>query len=641
MKIGFVFVLYKTPKSEIERLKREIKKLKIKNYQIYFIDNSFNNKGYAAGVNKGLKKAIKDDCHLFVVANPDISLKNLNKKNKKLFDGLRYFDILGLAIKQEGKKYYGGRIDKWRMSGGLIENKPKRRFQSSDFVSGSLMIIKKSVIDKIGFFDESYFLYYEEVDFCYRAKKVGFKIGIDRDFIYEHFEVSKENQKKDYFLFKNRFKFFLKYSNFNQKIREFIRLPKTIFEEIAKRPFYLNFFSLNFSSIINKALNFILFIILIRYFKPEDYAVYTLAWTHIGLLLPILDFGTTSYGLVNLSISDNKQISSLFSFRIILSIFTFILTNLLGYFFGYGKEILLPIMLTSFVIFANTLSGTFLILVSIANKSYLASLITMIFQTILIVSLITGVILTKKLITVFILTFILYNIYSIFNFLLLKKQVKDFKFKFDFFSWLKIGKKSIVFLMISLLAGIYSKVDVLLLNFLKGKSAVGIYSSGYRFLDALMFMVSAYNISSMPIFSNLVKEKNKKMFLDKIKKDLFLVLGISGLIAVSIFIFSPYVLPLFLKGDYKEAILPLRIIIFSLPLILMTSIALNGLYSLNKAKWVVYLFFFILLYNFFGNYIFIPIYSYLGSSFVSLIGEILNVLISFIILKKAINENFG
>ena len=47
IKIAFIFVLYKTPKEEIERLKKEVKDLKIEDYRIYFIDNSENNRGYA------------------------------------------------------------------------------------------------------------------------------------------------------------------------------------------------------------------------------------------------------------------------------------------------------------------------------------------------------------------------------------------------------------------------------------------------------------------------------------------------------------------------------------------------------------------------------------------------------------------
>jgi len=42
-----------------------------------------------------------------------------------------------------------------------------------DVVKGAYMMIRKEVFDRVGLFDESYFMYAEEMDFCYRAKKSG------------------------------------------------------------------------------------------------------------------------------------------------------------------------------------------------------------------------------------------------------------------------------------------------------------------------------------------------------------------------------------------------------------------------------------------------------------------------------------
>ena len=634
MKTAFIFVLFKTPQTEIARLKQEVKDLKFRNYQIYFIDNTNNHQGYATGVNNGLKKALKDNCELFVVANPDISLLYL--RGDILLNATRDFDIWGLAMKQENKIYYGGEIDKWRMSGGLIDKKPKFRFVSTDFVFGSLMFIKKKVIDKIGFFDESYFMYYEEADYCYRLKKAGFKVGIDSKLTYEHFEVSKDNPTKEYYLFKNRIKFLLKYGSLKQKVYELFRLPKTIFEEIKKRPFYLNFLSLNISSIVNKILHFILFLILINYFKPEEYAIYTLAWTQIGLLLPLLDFGTTSYGLIHINDSIEKKVKELFSLRFYLSLITFVLTIILAIIFHYPSSILIPIILTSFVIFANMLSGTYLILTSVKQKSYLVSIVSMIFQICLVISLIAGILITRQLMTVFVVTFVLYNLYSLINFLLVRKEVGSLSLKINLKQWSVIIKKSFVFLLISLLVGFYSKADVLILNVLKGKQAVGIYSAGYRFLDALMFIVTSYNLSSMPLFSKLAKEKKGNIFVNKIKKDVVLVFFIGLSIALGFYFLGPIILPILFKNTYFQSIQVLRIIIFALPLILLTSVFLNSLYALGKAKTVIYIFLFQLIFNVGFNYLLIPKFSFFASAYITLLGEAINTLLTFVVLRSVL-----
>jgi GT2 family glycosyltransferase len=46
-----------------------------------------------------------------------------------------------------------------------------------DWVPGAFTIIRRSVIEETGFFDEQFFLYYEEVDLCRRIKKSGWKIA--------------------------------------------------------------------------------------------------------------------------------------------------------------------------------------------------------------------------------------------------------------------------------------------------------------------------------------------------------------------------------------------------------------------------------------------------------------------------------
>ena len=230
MRIGVVIVVYKTSQKEISRLRQEVIDLEFSDLQTIIIDNTSHNKGYAYGINCGIKKAIKGKCDLFIVLNPDISLSGLN--GQSILEAGGHFDIWGLAMRQGKKIYYGGKIDKWRLSGGLITVKPAKRFFTVDFVSGSLMVIKKPVIDRIGLFDEQYFMYYEDVDYCYRAKKARFKIGIDSRLVYGHFEISKNNKSKNYWLSKSRWRFFGKFANWQQKIREIFRLPKTIVESL-------------------------------------------------------------------------------------------------------------------------------------------------------------------------------------------------------------------------------------------------------------------------------------------------------------------------------------------------------------------------------------------------------------------------
>jgi GT2 family glycosyltransferase len=45
-----------------------------------------------------------------------------------------------------------------------------------DWMYGACLIIRRSVIDRLGAFDEGFFYLYEDIDLCFRAKKLGMKI---------------------------------------------------------------------------------------------------------------------------------------------------------------------------------------------------------------------------------------------------------------------------------------------------------------------------------------------------------------------------------------------------------------------------------------------------------------------------------
>jgi len=45
-----------------------------------------------------------------------------------------------------------------------------------DYIEGACMLIRRDVIKEIGLLDEDYFFYGEDADFCYRAKKAGWKV---------------------------------------------------------------------------------------------------------------------------------------------------------------------------------------------------------------------------------------------------------------------------------------------------------------------------------------------------------------------------------------------------------------------------------------------------------------------------------
>jgi hypothetical protein len=84
-----------------------------------------------------------------------------------------------------------------------------------DHITGAVFMIKKNVLDKVGFMDDKFYFYFEETDLCYRAKQAGFKVYFIPDGRITHLGGASSNllglHKTNAMFFKSMFYFFRKY----------------------------------------------------------------------------------------------------------------------------------------------------------------------------------------------------------------------------------------------------------------------------------------------------------------------------------------------------------------------------------------------------------------------------------------------
>jgi len=81
-----------------------------------------------------------------------------------------------------------------------------------DWVGGGFMMIKREVVEEIGLFDEKFFMYWEDVDFCLRARKADFEVWYLGKIFARHFAGASSGQNKSRvnFLSEQSFKYFKK-----------------------------------------------------------------------------------------------------------------------------------------------------------------------------------------------------------------------------------------------------------------------------------------------------------------------------------------------------------------------------------------------------------------------------------------------
>jgi GT2 family glycosyltransferase len=141
--------------------------------EIHLVLNE-SNLGYAGGNNSGYKYLIKFDIPGdILILNPDVKISYNTISEMRLAMDADVGIVSARTVNSKMVPLY----DAIRLNGffqkRLISNLP---IIESDYAQGSCMLIKRALVDKIGLFDEQFFLYWEEVDFSIRAKKNGYRI---------------------------------------------------------------------------------------------------------------------------------------------------------------------------------------------------------------------------------------------------------------------------------------------------------------------------------------------------------------------------------------------------------------------------------------------------------------------------------
>lgn len=175
----------------IEEFRQYFKAINYKNTENY---------GFGAAVNQGMEFFNKQsNQNWFCISNTDVSLeKNFFKEVYAALANTKY-DIYGVKVKEKkGTKeiiqYGTDGLNSFRGYKSVSIKTESKFVQKVEAVAGTLMFLSKDVTLNLKF-DERYFMYVEENDFCYRANKARYKIGTILNAEIEH--VSGSSFKDD------------------------------------------------------------------------------------------------------------------------------------------------------------------------------------------------------------------------------------------------------------------------------------------------------------------------------------------------------------------------------------------------------------------------------------------------------------
>ena len=149
------------------------------------------NVGYAGGLNRGIAEARAG--HDILVLNPDVVLRpGALDRLSAVFEGHddvaiavpALFDTSGRLLPSLRRAPVWWRTLTEAVVGGSRAGRLGESFppdvqgglQDADWATGAAMLIRRDVIDEVGPWDESFFLYSEETEYCLRVRDAGYRL---------------------------------------------------------------------------------------------------------------------------------------------------------------------------------------------------------------------------------------------------------------------------------------------------------------------------------------------------------------------------------------------------------------------------------------------------------------------------------
>ncbi len=154
------------------------------------------NRGYAGGANVGIQAALARGAETVLLLNNDVRMRpGATAAARRVLDADSHVAVVGpkvLAREDPTRLWLAwGRVT-WRQSlvalaGADVPDGPAWSVQRDvDWIAGCTMWLRAAALDALGGFDETFFAYHEEVDWCTRARRAGWRVVYAPDAIVTH-----------------------------------------------------------------------------------------------------------------------------------------------------------------------------------------------------------------------------------------------------------------------------------------------------------------------------------------------------------------------------------------------------------------------------------------------------------------------
>lgn len=394
------------------------------------------------------------------------------------------------------------------------------------------------------------------------------------------------------------------------------------------------------SQIITYVLGFFITVYTVRYLSVDNYGILSTALALTGIYVVFSDLGLGTLTVREVARDKSltrKYVGNITAMKFILSLFTFLLTILTVYIIGYSGNTITVIYILTISYLFNAFSSIFYAIFQSYQKMEYQSVATILNSVVMLIGTLLVIYLGLDVIAFA----LVYLVANAINFVYVtvtyawKFYLPNIEVDLDF--WKPTIKEALPLSLTSIFAIMVFRVDTVMLSIIRGVEAVGFYNAAYRLMEALIFFPAVYVTSIFPVFSTLYVTSHKPLKSAYEKSFKYLTI-VSLPIAVGTTLLADQIILLIFKSAYFPSILTLQILIWVLPFSFVNYMLGSLLTSMNRQYILLKITVVSLALNVGMNLIFIPLYSYLGAAFVTVITDAFAVALSFYVASKLVSK---
>jgi len=380
------------------------------------------------------------------------------------------------------------------------------------------------------------------------------------------------------------------------------------------------------SNLLKATLGPILVIFIARVLGSEQFGVYAFAISFAGVFIIIAEFGIPkliSRDVAMQKESANKYLGELLLLKPLFSFSVFLVYTGIVFILNKPLDAKIAIIILGFgIIVIGTFDQLFCSLFQAFEQMKYITLTTIINTITTTTFSIIALTLTRNLIVLSIVISASYILSYFIEYLFIRKNIAMPILKFDLGFWKQIMTRSFPFAVSGFFIVIFSYADTIMISFIKGDYAVGIYSAAYKIIWALMMFPTAIMGSVYPYLSTKIGDPTfrKESIVERI---IFYLLVLVLPIIILIFIYANQIMKILFGEGFSESSTVLRILIF-IPLFSFCYIPLYDFLNVNfKQKTNAINISICATLNVILNSIFIVLWGVNGASLATLISECL------------------